>query len=120
MADEIVILERRKGSPGYRDTVSFLFLFPITTPIQVNGSNIVTTPAPDITSLEGMVLTAGERTALNNGTMAYETSDFVRDAGMSAVEAANALKSIYASRYATFLNDYAARYQFTGTRVTPT
>lgn len=116
MANEIVVLERRRGGHGEKDILKFLFLFPIVTPIQVNGANVVPTPAPDPASLEGLVMTAGERGGLDAGTMAYVVDDFAMAAGMSGAQVEARLQQIYTSRLADYQARYVERYQFLGNR----
>lgn len=113
MANEIRILEG-DGDNNYQ----VLFLFPIGTPRQVNGVNVVPTPA---TTLSGMAATVAAlptmdvTAALNAGTMAYEIVSFRKDSAATNAQLIARLQAIYASKVVEAGRVYTLRYQHAGT-----
>ena len=84
MANEITVLES-DGSFRF----SLFLIFPIASPKQVSGANVVPTPAtnPDATSalptIAGQVLSTAEKAALDGGTAAYRVIQFRKDTSLT-------------------------------------
>ena len=110
--NEITIIQRDE-----RRSMSALFLYPISAPKAVGGSNVVVSPSADLPELVAGVLTAAEKAALDSGDMAFEVVSFQVEAGMTNAQRIARLRAIYASRKADFDTDYTRRYQFAGTRL---
>lgn len=111
MANEITVLERTG-----RRTLRALFLYPIPTPKQVGGQNVVPTPSAGLPDIAQAVLAQAEKDALDAGTAAWDAVTFHPAANQTNQERLAALRRIYASRQADFDADYQRRYQFAGLR----
>ena len=112
MADEILVLE------GDRDErYRMLMLFPIASPAQAGGSNVVPTPSSDLDSTAADLLTAGEISALDGGTLAYRMTSMHKEPGLTNPQLVARVQAIYAAQLADFEAEYAVRYAHIGTRV---
>jgi hypothetical protein len=114
MANEIAILDRDKAS----GTIRALFLYPVTTPVQVGGANVVPTPSAGLPALGSLVLTTQERAALDNGTLVFELVSFAFNPDITPAQAATALKARWVTAQAAAAANYGVTYQFIGTRLT--
>ena len=111
MAAEIKALE---GSADGLYNVAFLY--PIAAPVQVDGSNVVPTPAPTEGPLAA-ILSVGEAGALNGGTAAYEVVQYGPAPEKTGAQMAAELRALYAERKAAFDAGYARRYKYIGTEI---
>ncbi len=112
MADEILVLEGDR-----HERYQVLVLFPVATPAQAGGANVVPTPAAGLPAPVAALLTATERSALDNGTLAYRMVRISKDAGLSNAQLAARLQTVYAAQLADFNAEYATRYAHIDTRV---
>lgn len=112
MANEITALEGT-GDNDYR----ILLLYPIATPKQVMGSNVIPTPSANLPSLGQQILTASEKAALDEGTLAFEVISFHKQPGMTNTQLAARAREIYAAKLTAFQSDYTKRYEFSGVRI---
>ena len=118
MANEITTLE---GDGSFR--FSLFLIFPIASPKQVKGANVVPTPATDIDganalpSIADAVLTAAEKAALNDGTAAYRVIQFRKDASLTNAQLTALARQRYAEELAEFNRWYAQTYLHAGTRL---
>ena len=113
MADEIIALEGKPKSNSY----SLLMLFPIATPKQVNGANVVPTPQSELTTLEASLLTAGQKSALDAGTGVFQRTTIQvleNDTGPTLITKA---QSKYTALAIQVSDEYDRRYKFTGSKV---
>jgi hypothetical protein len=113
-ANEITLLECRV-TDGV-EACLVLSLYAIATPIQVGGSNVVPTPSSGLSASAAAILSAGEKTALDEGTAAFEVGRFQNSEGLTGAPLLTELRRIYASRKAAYLAKYAARYARLGDR----
>ena len=111
MANEITALEQ------HGINLSLLFLYPIASPKQVGGVNVVPTPSSDMPSLASLAITQPEKDSLDAGDAAWETHDLRIVVGATAGQLLAAAQSLYAEKKAAFLAAYAARLVWAGTRV---
>ncbi len=119
MANEITILE---GDGSFR--FNLFFTFPIASPKQVGGFNVVPTPATDpvtgdnaLPTIADAVLTVAEKTALDNGTAAYKVVQFRKNASLSSGQLLTLARQMYADELTDFNRWYAQTYLHAGTRV---
>jgi hypothetical protein len=112
MADEILVLEGDR-----RERYRTLMLFPIATPAQAGGSNVVPTPSAELDAATAALLTAPELAGLDGGTLAYRMVAMRRAPGLTAAQLATELRRVYAEQLADFTAEYATRYAHIGTRV---
>jgi hypothetical protein len=113
MANEILVLEGR-GNRAYE----VCFLYPIGAPVQVNGANVVPTPAPT----EGLIaqaLAPAEVSALAAGTLAYEVIEFRKDEGLTNQQLLARVREMYGIGLTRFTAAYAERYAHAGARFNP-
>lgn len=115
MANEICVLESPEPN---RYTV--VYLFPITTPVQVGGTNIIPTPTSGLPPLGVQALTTIEKAGLDAGTLAFEIDTVTREAGQTPAQLQLEVQTRYAVALARFNGDYARQYQRSGLRVQPT
>lgn len=111
MANEIIVMEQ-----DGQGTFLLCFLYTITTPKQIAGTNIVVTPSSQLPAIAAAVTSAGEKTALDNGTGAFEITSFRRDPALSGAELLAKVQAVYALRKAEFDARYSAQYEFAGNR----
>jgi len=133
MANEITAVTGHRDPDSGNVKWSLFLLFPVDTgvggwrtPAQVGGANVVPTPAnegadpanpsllPDIVDA---VITAGERSALNDGTAVYRLVQFQRPDGMTGAELATRAQAMYAAMQTTVQAEYDTRYEFSGSRI---
>jgi len=118
MADEILVLEGQAGDPP---AYKLLMLFPVASPKQAGGANVVPTPVPKAEA--GTVtepfswLTQAERDAIDGGTSAYRIVRFRKDAGLTNPQLIARVQEMYAAQLADFEADYTVRYAHIGVRV---
>lgn len=123
MANEIRVIE----GDGQPDTASpprydLLFLYTITGVKQAGppgGSNVnvVPTPSAGVPAAAKALLTAGEITALDGGTLAWERVTFTRDTALSNPQLIAAVQTMYTSRKTDFQRRYDSRYFYANVRV---
>lgn len=122
MANELLGIESRSGAAGSL-IHTIMFLYTISSPITVNGTNVVPTPTtidgasvlPDIVS-DHNLLTAGEITALDSGTMAYELTNITQNEGTTNAELLAAAQAKHAIMQANYIVDYNIKYSLSGIR----
>jgi hypothetical protein len=123
MANELLGIESREGSTTGALVHTIMFLYTISSPITVNGTNVIPTP----TTLDGSstlprivndhnLLTAGEVTALDSGTMAYELTVITQNPGTSNAELLAAAQAKHAIMESNFLANYNIIYGISGIR----
>lgn len=110
--NEITVIERTG-----KNSVQLFFRYDIATPIQVNGVNVVPTPATGLPQIVQAVIDPGEVTALDNGDAAWESVAFTLDTALTPAEIATRARQIYADKKAQYLALYAKRYEYSGTRI---
>jgi hypothetical protein len=113
MANEIKVLERNG------DNIRLLFLYPISQPATIAGSNIVETPSAGLDSLALQTLDATEITSLDDGTALYRLVDFRVSEGMTTQQMADRARQIYNVQQSVEQAAYLNRYEFVGTELTP-
>ena len=95
-------------------------IYPITTPKQVDGANVVPTPSSGLSDLALQLATLhGHIAGLDAGTFQYEFQE-VNLAGLESATGPQLVafvQSIYAERLPTIEAEYQARYRFTGAAV---
>lgn len=111
MANEIIVMEQAADG-----LFELCFLYPIPSPIQINGSNVVVTPSAELPPIASAVMSAGEKTALDNGTAAFEPETFRRDPALTGGALLTKVQALYAQRKSEFDTRYAQRYEFAGDR----
>lgn len=117
MANEITIME------GVSFRFSLFLIFPIATPVQVGGANVVPTPATDpdgnsaLPPIANSVLTIAEKTALDGGTAAYRVIQFRKDASLTNAQLLTLVRQKYAEELAKFNQQYTQTYRHAGLRV---
>ncbi len=117
MTNEILIME---GNGSFRFSV--LFLFPIVSPAQVGGSNVIPTPAtnPDATTALPFVadreLSPVEKAALDAGTLAFKVVPFRKDPTLSPAQLTVQVRQLYADELATFNRTYIQTWLHAGLR----
>ena len=112
MANEILVLE---GDGEIN--VSLLFLFPILTPIQVNATNVIPTPASGLPALAQSILDAGEKSSLDAGTTVFEVVSMRVTSARTNLELLAQAQALYVDRNANYLSKYALRYKHSGKRL---
>lgn len=110
MANEIGVVRVNDDN-----TLTLVFLYPIATPIQVGGQNVVPTPATSggVSQLDPVVdrmLTTLEKTALDTGTLAYEMFQYNYDPGATPAQSLAKAQALYARRLTEFNTRYQMRY----------
>ena len=110
MANEICVVRATT-----RGTLTLAFLYPITVPVQINGANVVPTPATNggVSVLDPILesmLTAQEKTDLDAGTLAYEMVTYRYDPGASNAQALAKAQALYANRLSQFQTWYTTTY----------
>ena len=111
MANEIIVMEQDN-----QGNFSLCFLYPIATPKQVNGTNIIVTPSSELPAIAAAVTTVGEKTALDNGTGAFQITSFKRDPTLTGPALLAKVQAVYALRKSEFDARYAAQYELAGNR----
>ncbi len=117
MAKEITILE---GDGSFR--FNLFLTFPIASPKQVGGANVVPTPATnaDATSalplIADQILDAAEKAALDGGTAAYRVIQFRKDASLTNPQLLALVRQKYAKELADFNMWYSQTYRHAGQR----
>ena len=125
MANEIVALDTDGGvrygvtGPGAALEVNLLFLFPIATPKQVNGTNVVPTPTATLSAVAALALTSTEKTQIDAGTMAWRTLSVKKETALTAGEMLTLIRGIYAKQLTEFTNWYTEKYRYVGQRFQP-
>jgi hypothetical protein len=112
MANEITVLDG-DANKEYR----LLFLFPITSPAQVAGSNVVVTPSAELPPFAGQILTTQEKADLDGGSLAFEVLTFRKSSDLSSPELAAMARAKYATRKSAYLAEYAVRFAHLGVRI---
>ena len=112
MADEMLVLE---GDRHERYRV--LLLFPIASPAQAGGANVVPAPTAGLHAEVAALLSAAEQSGLDGGTLAYRIVAMKKAAGLAAAQLATELRRVYAEQLADFNAEYARRYAHIGQRV---
>lgn len=112
MANEITVLQ---GDGGER--YSFVFGFPIASPKQIGGSNIVVTPSADLPAIAATVFAQADKDALDAGTAAFEVASMSRDPSLTLADFKAAVQGYYARRQAAFNAAYASKYEYAGLQI---
>jgi len=121
VANEITVLSQSSEVVGTNpdDTdrvvtrIGLLFLYPVASPIQVGGTNVVPTPSNGLPEIGGRVLDQSEKDALDAGTWAFEVVSYTvrpEDQSMTNAQHLARAQEIYASRLATWLAAYDERW----------
>ena len=116
MANEITIIEI-KGARTDAKRADVLFLYDVAAPVALPSGNIAPTPSDGLSAIASQILTAAEKTNLDNGDKVFEVIDYNVDDSMTPGQIAADPKSIYATRSADFTNIYSRRFARTGTRI---
>lgn len=111
MANEITALQGNNGS------YTLLFLFPIASPAQAGGANIVEKASASLPAHAQAILSQAEKDAIDDGTLAWEAIDFQTSPGMTNPQLAARAREMYASRKAAFATEYASRNRWLGQRL---
>lgn len=112
MANEITVLEGR-----FDRTYKLVFLYPITTPVQLSGQNVVPTPSADLPETAKVILSQAEMDNLDNGLLAFEVTTFRAQPGLAGAALLARVREIYSSRKSLFDIFYDRKYAYIGTRV---
>jgi hypothetical protein len=110
MANEILVLEG-DGDKSY----SLLFLFPISVPIQVNGTNVGPSPSSRLPERAGSILTTQQKAALDNGTSMFVLANFNPATGLSNTQLSNRIRAIYVEQLIEWTRWYQQTYKYVGT-----
>lgn len=94
-----------------------VFLYPIPTPKQINGANVVPTPATALPADIQALLISAEITGLNAGTIAYDLFTFSKEQSRSDADVVEDLKIKYDVMKARKTQWYVERYRYAGTRL---
>lgn len=113
-ANEITLLECREDSGV--EACRVLALYAITTPIQVGGNNVVPTPSAGLSTSAAAILSAGEKTALDEGNAAYEIYSFANPNDLTGGPLLTELRRVYSTKETAYLAKYADRYARLGDR----
>ncbi len=121
MANEITVLEQ-----GANRSAQLFFIYPIASPAQVGGSNMVPTPAtgqdnlgnsvsvlPDIAE---RVLTPPEKASLDAGTSVWEIVTFRPAVGLTGAQLITEARRVYAANKSAFDTRYLRRFGRAGQR----
>ena len=117
MANEIIALERSNGSQSF----AFLYLIPAAVRIEIGGAGSglgypVPTPAPEVGSVLDLVLTAGEKAALDAGESVIVSKTLAIPAGTTDPQFLVLVRGVYAACASQALATYTNRYKFIGRR----
>jgi hypothetical protein len=118
MANEITILE---GNGSFR--FGLFLIFPIASPQQVGGANVVPTPATNddgtsaLPPMADTVLAAAEKAALDAGTAAYRVIQFRKDPTLTGAQLLALVRQKYAEEEADFSRWYSQTYLHAGQRL---
>lgn len=112
MANEITVIEQAGAD------LALVFLYPIATPLQVGGANVVPTPSVGLPALAAVVFQSAEKAALDAGTAAFEVVSLTPDPALSPAQLLARAKVIYAAALAAFTSAYQLRYRWSGQRFT--
>lgn len=112
MADEITALEG-DGVGNYQ----LLFIYPIITPQQINGQNVVPTPSANLPQLASLILSQSQKASLDQGTSAFEVITLYAGNNLTNPQLVARGQSIYASRAAHYATRYAAIYKYAGAQI---
>ena len=112
MTNEITALEGT-GNRRYQ----LLLLFPIVSPVQVAGANVVPNPSENLPEMAQTILAQGEKDTLDAGTAGFKTISFTADPSLSNPELVIRAREIYQAQKITFDVEYAERYKFAGVRI---
>jgi hypothetical protein len=118
MANEIIIIEE------IRDRAQIVFLYPVASPIQVAGQNVVPSPTTNAVGDDalgwtlGLALTAQEKLDLDAGDLVFERLSMRRLGDNNAAFLVR-IQARYATRSAAFTAFYATRYAQAGARFNP-
>ena len=111
MADEITILES-DGSFRFR----LCLIFPIASPAQVGGANVIPTPSVDLPTIANQLLSTVEKSTLDAGTTAFKVVQLRKDASLTNPQ----FEALAAQKYTEELTDfnrwYAQTYLHAGQR----
>ncbi len=121
MANEITALEQQ-SQPGGAVRIGLFFIYPISAPAQVGGSNVVPTPytvggLPAVPPIADAVITQPEKDSLDAGTSAFEGASFTDQTGLlTGAQMLARAQEVYTARKTAFDTEYVARYKFAGDR----
>jgi hypothetical protein len=117
MADEILVLEGDGNGTRYE----LLMLFPISTPKQVGGQNVIPTPVErddaNVALYPFTLLTQAERDALDAGTSYYVRRQFGKIPGLTNPQLVALAQAMYASIADEIETAYVNRYAHIGVRI---
>ena len=112
MADEMLMLEGNR-----QERYQVLTLFPVATPAQAGGANVVPTPTAALPAEVAALITAAEQSGLDGGTLAYRVVAMKKAAGLTAAQLATELRRVYAQQLTDFNAENATRDAHIDTRV---
>ena len=117
MANEIIALERSNGSQSF----AFYYPIPLAVRIEIGGAGSglgypVPTPAPEVGSVLDLVLTAGEKDALDAGEAVMVNRTLTFTPGTTVAQLLTLAQAWYAANVADALAVYTNRYRYIGRR----
>lgn len=100
-----------------RGTYDVVFVYTITTPKQLKGTNIIVTPSSTLPPFASDVLDTTLIQGLDAGTHAFEIFRYEKASDVNNQQQIDQLKQQFASRETLYNQKYNAEYQYLGVRL---
>jgi hypothetical protein len=117
VANEIIVMERGNGAYSFY----FFYAIPVASRIEVGGTGTtgqypVLTPTSGLPDAVNLVLTQGEKDALDAGEAVLLAKNIAIPDGSNDAEVLALARGVYAANAATALADYTRRFKYIGRR----